>query len=210
MGLRPRRSLAPGASKTFTRLWCGRRALWRAITSFLVRDIISLSPRQIVSRITHAEASVFVHRTFLEAGRTTSCTTRLCLKRCRRVPVAGMSEKEDRHRLWHADCNEPLRRYEKVQEGYLHRECRYLKVRGRTDRKGNRLLIFPISSDTEFLAFVLFLVACLTLHASYANAAVRALWYVSATASPGGDGSRERPFDSLAAVEAASAPGIVK
>lgn len=32
-------------------------------------------------------------------------------------------------------------------------------------------------------------------------------WYVGADAPPGGDGSRRSPFDSLAAVEAASAPG---
>lgn len=32
-------------------------------------------------------------------------------------------------------------------------------------------------------------------------------WYVSATASPGGDGSIHSPFDSLAAVEQASSPG---
>jgi hypothetical protein len=55
------------------------------------------------------------------------------------------------------------------------------------------------------LAFGLFLTGCLALHAPYANA--RAVWYVSATAPPEGDGSQEHPFDSLAAVEAASAPG---
>ncbi|HSA86169.1 MAG TPA: hypothetical protein VLE46_08300, partial [Nitrospira sp.] len=55
------------------------------------------------------------------------------------------------------------------------------------------------------LAFVLFFIACLTLRSPYANA--RGVWYVSATAPSGGDGSQERPFDSLAAVEAASAPG---
>jgi hypothetical protein len=57
------------------------------------------------------------------------------------------------------------------------------------------------------LAFGLFLVGCLALHAPYANA--RAVWYVSATAPPGGDGSRGHPFDSLAAVETASASGDI-
>jgi hypothetical protein len=55
------------------------------------------------------------------------------------------------------------------------------------------------------LAIVLFFMACLALHSPYANA--RGVWYVSATAPPEGDGSQEHPFNSLAAVEAASAPG---
>ncbi|MCQ4083912.1 hypothetical protein NGB36_25815 [Streptomyces sp. RB6PN25] len=40
-----------------------------------------------------------------------------------------------------------------------------------------------------------------------AAAAGPTIWYVSATASPGGDGSRQAPFDGLAAVELASSPG---
>ena len=55
-----------------------------------------------------------------------------------------------------------------------------------------------------FFVFVFFLGVSLALTSPYANA--REVWYVSATAPPGGDGSRDDPFDSLAAVEAASAP----
>lgn len=62
-----------------------------------------------------------------------------------------------------------------------------------------------ISVRSTALSACLLVAASLTL--SPAEAAAPRTWTVSASAAPGGDGSASRPFATLAAVEAASAPG---
>ena len=67
-----------------------------------------------------------------------------------------------------------------------------------TQRLSNKLRV-PASRGAHFVAVAL-LFASATSQATHR-------WYVSATASPGGDGRIHSPFNSLAAVEQASSPG---
>lgn len=65
----------------------------------------------------------------------------------------------------------------------------------------------PRSSKVR-VPLALSLLGCACLGAApHAAAAVPVTWYVSATATPGGDGSRQHPFATLLAVELASAAG---
>src|SRR5262250_1652640 len=68
----------------------------------------------------------------------------------------------------------------------------------------------PRSCAAYFTALVL-LPACAVVATATSEAAPppgqNHHWYVSASASPGGDGTMHSPFNSLAAVEQASSPG---